>query len=70
MVSETTSVVVGGVAGLSLSPGPASRPLSSRRQRDDAERERRGAESLEQTEAFDAPHPDEPTMHPSVVDEK
>jgi len=37
---------------------------------DDAERERREAESLEQTEAFDTPHPDEPTMHPSVVNEK
>jgi len=38
---------------------------------DDAERERREAESLERMrEAFDAPHPDEPMMHPSVADEE
>ena len=36
---------------------------------DDAERERREAESLERMrEAFAEPHPDEPTMHPSVAD--
>lgn len=37
---------------------------------DDAERERREADSLERMrEAFAEPHPDEPTMHPTVVDE-
>ncbi|MDS0281536.1 FAD-dependent oxidoreductase [Haloarcula onubensis] len=37
---------------------------------DDAERERREAESLERMrEAFAEPHPGEPTMHPSVVDD-
>lgn len=38
---------------------------------DDDERERREAESLERMrEAFAEPHPDEPTMHPSVVEDE
>jgi len=38
---------------------------------DDAERERREAESLERMRAaFADPHPSEPTMHPSVADEE
>ena len=37
---------------------------------DEAERQRREAESLERMRAaFAEPHPDEPTMHPSVADE-
>jgi thioredoxin reductase len=37
---------------------------------DDAERKRREAESIERMrEAFAEPHPDDPTMHPSVADD-